>query len=75
MAQETGRNLVQVHPKSDCTTNPTGTRRKNRDKVFHSCKRPLGRIFMVKNVLGLVLCFVDLYTWYIENVSRMEQFG
>ena len=28
-----------------------------------------------KNILGLFLCFVDLYTWYTEIVSRIGQFG
>ena len=73
VAGETGRNLIQVHPKSDCTSNPTGMWQMNRGKVFHSWKRSLGLIFMVKNILGLVLCFVDLYTWCIENLSRMGQ--
>ena len=75
VTEETRQNLVQVHPKSDCTTNPTGMWHKNKGKVFHSWKRSLGLIFMVKNILGLVLCFLDLYTWQIENVSRMGQFG
>ena len=69
------RKWTKVHPKSDCTTNPTGMWQKNRGKIFHSWKRSLGLIFMVKNILGLVLCFVDLYTWYKENVSHMGQFG